>query len=509
MGIVIRQSTKSVFLTYIGIGIGVINTLWLLPYALTEEQLGLYRAIISAAVLFSTFASLGAANIPNRFFFYFKDLKNRHNGILFFMIILGSIGFLIFTFFLFQFRFLFVSAFIKNAPQILNYYSPLIFFGFILLFINIFESYNIIQQNPVIPIFLREVLTRAFLSGSLLLYVFFKFNYHFFILTLIGAYGIILVVLITYTNKQDYLFIKPDLRIFKSPLLKEIFVFTGFVSMTNISAIIITNIDSLMLSAYSGFRNAGIYTIAFFIAAFIAVPKKSLSQVLIPMVSEANKNNDKIKLNDLYKKSSITQLIMGGLIFLLIWVNIENVFKLIPHGSVYSQGKWVVFIIGLGYMFDMTTGINQEIVGTSKYYKIDLLFYPILGLTAIGANMFLIPIYGMTGAAMATAIIIFLQNTIRFFFLFLVFKIQPFSFNTVKALSIFILVIIINYYIPEIHNHFLYDIILRSLVLTSIFIFLVLFLKTSEDINLMFVKMSARIRISFRIFGNYYSKWKG
>lgn len=500
MGIVIRQSTRSVFITYIGIGIGVINTLWLLPYVLTEEQLGLYRAIISAAVLFSTFASLGSANIPNRFFFYFKDLKSKHNGILFFILLLGCIGFLVFTLLFLQFRFLFVSAFIKNAPLILNYYFPLIFFAFILLFINIFESYNIIQQNPVIPIFLREVLTRAFLSISLLLYLFFKFNYYSFILTLIGTYGIILLFLIIYTNTKNYLFIKPDLRIFKSSLLKEMFVFAGFASMANISAIIIANIDSLMLSAYTGFRNTGIYSIAFFIAAFIAVPKKALSQVLIPMVSEANRNNDQSRLNVLYKKSSLTQLIIGGLLFLLIWVNIENVFKLIPHGSVYSQGKWVVFIIGLGYMFDMTTGINQEIIGTSKYYKIDLLFYPFLSLIAIGANMFLIPRYGMTGAAIATAFTIFLLNTIRFFILFLAFKIQPFTFKTVKVLSIFILVIVINYFIPEIRNHFLYDIILRSFVLAAVFIFLVLFLKTSEDIDLAFHKLKSRIRIIFNSF---------
>src|ERR1035438_7583560 len=390
MGIV-RQSTKSVFWTYLGIGIGVFNTIWLLPYALTQEQLGLYRTIISAAVLFSTFASLGSANIPTRFLFYFKDLKSKHNGFLFFILIIGCTGFLVFSLFFLQFRYLFISAFIKNAPLILNYYFLLIFFTFILLFINIFESYNIIHQNPVFPIFTREVLTRGFLSVTLLLYLFLKFNYYSFILILIVTYGIILLILIYYTKTQDYLFIKPDLRVFKSPLLKEIFVFTGLISIGNISGIIINNIDSLMLSAYSGFRNTGIYSIAFFIAAFIAVPKKALSQVLVPMVSEANKNNNTSRLNELYKKSSITQLIIGGLLFLLIWLNIENVYKLIPHGSVYSQGKWVVFIIGLGYLFDMTTGINQEIVGTSKYYKIDLIFYPFLGLIAIGANMFLIP----------------------------------------------------------------------------------------------------------------------
>jgi O-antigen/teichoic acid export membrane protein len=494
MGIVIRQSSKSVVLTYAGIAIGVINTLWLLPFALTEEQLGLYRAIISAAVLFSTIAAFGSANIPTRFFFYFKDLKNRHNGILFFIILLGLVGFAIFTLLFLQFRYLFVSAFIKNAPLILNYYFPLIFFTFILLFINIFESYNIIQQNPIVPIFTREFLTRVLLSLSLVLFFFYKFNYTYFIYILIASYGIILLVLITYTGSQKYLFLSPSRQIFNSPLIKEIFVFSGLISIGNVSAIIIANIDSLMLSAYTGFRNTGIYSIAFFIAAFIAVPKKALSQVLVPMVSEANKNNDRSKLNELYKKSSITQLIIGGFLFLLIWLNIENVFKLIPHGSIYSQGKWVVFIIGLGYMFDMTTGINQEIVGTSKYYKIDLIFYPLLGLLAIALNMYLIPRYGMTGAALATAIILFLLNTIRFFLLLLFFKIQPFSFDTLKAILIFAIVIIINSFVPEIRNHFLYDILLRSFILTTVFIFFVLNLKVSEDINFTFQKMLIRIR---------------
>ena len=173
------------------------------------------------------------------------------------------------------------------------------------------------------------------------------------------------------------------------------------------------------------------------------------------MVSEANKNNDNIKLNELYKKSAITQLVIGGLLFMLIWLNIDNIFKLIPHGAIYSQGKWVVFIIGLGNMFDMTTGINQEIVGTSKYYKIDLYFFPVLCIITIGLNMFLIPRYGMTGAALATGITIFLLNTIRFFFILMFFKIQPFSLNTLKTILIFGVIIMLNCIIPELHNHFL------------------------------------------------------
>jgi O-antigen/teichoic acid export membrane protein len=243
-----------------------------------------------------------------------------------------------------------------------------------------------------------------------------------------------------------------------------------------------------MLSAYSGLRNTGIYTIAFFIATFIEIPKKSLSQVLIPLVSEANKNNDIGKLEELYKKSSLTQLIIGGFIFIIIWCNIANIFRLIPHGNIYSEGKWVVFFIGIGKLFDMATGINQEIVGTSRYYKYDLIYYPFIGIIAIGANMWLIPRYGMTGAAIAAAFSVFLFNTIRFLFILLVFKIQPFSFNIVKVLVIGSIVFLLSYFIPPFTN-LIIDILVRCLTITITFIGLILLSKSSEDINSIFNKI--------------------
>jgi|CZKP01.1.fsa_nt_gi O-antigen/teichoic acid export membrane protein len=488
MGIVIRQSAKSVILTYIGIGFGIINTLWLFPYILTEEQIGLVRTIINVAVIFSTFACLGTSHIPFRFFPYFRDIKKGHNGFLFFLLLIGAAGLLIFLFLFVVFKPVFYNVFSKNAPLLIHYFNFLIPFTFILVFTYIFESYNVIQQNPIVPIFTRETLTRISITISLLLFFIFKFSYSSFVTLLISFYGFILIVLIYYTYSQHYLFIKPNTSVFKSPLLKSIFVFGTFILMGNASGIVIINIDSLMLSAYSGLRNTGIYTIAFFIATFIEIPKKSLSQVLIPLVSEANKNNDIGKLEELYKKSSLTQLIIGGFIFIIIWCNIANIFRLIPHGNIYSEGKWVVFFIGIGKLFDMATGINQEIVGTSRYYKYDLIYYPFIGIIAIGANMWLIPRYGMTGAAIAAAFSVFLFNTIRFLFILLVFKIQPFSFNIVKVLVIGSIVFLLSYFIPPFTN-LIIDILVRCLTITITFIGLILLSKSSEDINSIFNKI--------------------
>jgi O-antigen/teichoic acid export membrane protein len=497
MGIIIRQSAKTVVITYIGIGFGILNTLWLMPAILTAEQIGLYRAIVSVAVLFSTFAALGAGNIPNRFFPYFKDIKNSHNGILFFILTVGITGFIIFTILYLNLKNLFINAFLKNSPSLVNYFYLIIPLVLIMLLITIFESYNIIQQNPVLPTFTRELLTRIFVTVGLILFFLVRFEYKWFINFLIVCYGVTLGILVYYTFSQNYLFLKPHTGVFKSPHFKSILVFAAFILMGNASGTIINNIDSLMLSGMKGLKDTGIYAIAFFIATFIEIPKKSLSQVLIPLASEANMKNDRGMLELLYKKSSITQLIIGGLIFILVWFNIENIFKIIPHGVEYSQGMWVVFYIGLGKIFDMTTGINQEIVGTSKYYKIDLAFYPFLGLVAIGANLLFIPIYGMTGAAMATALSVFLINTIRFFFLLIVMKIQPFSFNTLKALLAFAIVFIINLFLPHIQNHFLLDSILRSIVIGSVFITIILALKVSEDINMFTQKLIKRFLPNF------------
>jgi O-antigen/teichoic acid export membrane protein len=487
MGIVIRQSAKSVILTYLGIGFGIINTLWLFPYILSKEQIGLIRTIINVAVVLSTFACLGTSHIPYRFFPYFKDHKKDHNGFLFFLLLIGTAGLIIFLFLFVAFKPAFYNIFNKNAPLLLDYYYYLIPFTCILVFTYIFESYNVIQQNPIVPIFTRETLTRISITVSLLLFFILKFSYSYFIILIISFYGLILIVLIYYTRTQKYLFIKPNTSVFKSPLLKSIFVFGTFIIMGNASGIVIINIDSLMLSAYSGLGSAGIYTIAFFIATFIEIPKKSLSQVLIPLVSEANKNNDISKLEELYKKSSLTQLIIGGLIFILIWCNIANIFKLIPHGDIYSEGRWVVFFIGLGKIFDMATGINQEIVGTSKYYKYDLIYYPFIGIIAIGANMWLIPRFGMTGAAIAAALSVFLFNTIRFLFILIVFKIQPFSFNIVKVLIIGLIVFLLSYFLHPFTN-LIIDLSVRSLLIIIAFTGLILLSKASEDINLIFNK---------------------
>jgi O-antigen/teichoic acid export membrane protein len=482
MGIVFRQSAKIIFITYTGFALGYINTVIFYPLVLSKEEIGLIRILISASFLFATFASLGAANIPMKFFPYFRDHEKQHNGILFFILALGAAGYILFILFFFIFKNDIASIYSANAPMLIDYFYFFLPFTFIALFLNIFDSYVVIQQKAVVSNLVKEFLVRFFVTIGIILLLFNLINYQHFVIFIIAGYAVSLLVLIIYIQSQGLLFLKPNLSVFKSQYFKSILVFGFYILLGNTSGTIIANIDSLMLAAYKGLSVTGVYTVAFFIAAVIEIPRRSLSQAIFPLVSESNKNEDIKTLEMLYKKSSINQMIAGASLFILIWCNIENIFSLMPNGEDFVEGKWVVFWIGLSKFFDLATGANAEIVGTSKYYKVDLLFYIFLAVVGIIFNIIFIPIYGLNGAAFGSAMAIFLFNIVRYLFLLKVFRIQPFTLNSLKMLAAGMFILLINYLLP-VHPSFIFDLIYRSIVLIILFSGTVVLLNISEDVN--------------------------
>jgi len=99
---------------------------------------------------------------------------------------------------------------------------------------------------------------------------------------------------------------------------------------------------------------------------------------------------------------SLDILIVGSFLFLLIWVNLDNIFSLMP-GS-YSDGRYVFLFLGLARVMDMYSGLNGTILVTSKKYRYDFTFSLMLVALTVASNALLIPRWGMTGAALATMI---------------------------------------------------------------------------------------------------------
>jgi len=223
----------------------------------------------------------------------------------------------------------------------------------------------------------------------------------------------------------------------------------------------------------------------------IAVPSRAMMQIIYPITAQLLNENKLDELDVLYKKSAINLQVFGGLIMLGIFLNCKELYQLIPQE--YSGGIAVVFLIGLSKFYDMIIGNNAAIILNTKYYRWFLFFGILLVVLMIGLYMILIPIYGIVGAALATLIAVFFYNTIKVFFVFWKMNLLPFSIKTVYSLVIITLVFLM-FYFWDFDFHPIINIILKSILITSIYGLLNYKLNISIEMNEIFDKFISKVK---------------
>src|SRR5690606_23624601 len=101
MGKVIKESILTTFFSYLGVIIGYINLLWLLPFVLNPTQIGLFKTIQDMGLLLVPFAQLGLGNGITRFY---PNLKENQFAFFTLSLIISTLGFLLVGLLFFAFR---------------------------------------------------------------------------------------------------------------------------------------------------------------------------------------------------------------------------------------------------------------------------------------------------------------------------------------------------------------------------------------------------------------------
>nr|MBA2423197.1 oligosaccharide flippase family protein [Chitinophagales bacterium] len=370
MGIVKRQSVQSSVITYIGVAIGYVNLILLFPKFLTPEQLGLTRLLLSVATIFSQFSLLGTSVSILRFFPYLEDRKSRHHGFFSFTILVSLTGFIIFTLLFIILRGPITDIFQEKSSLFVQYYSYLFPLSFFLLFFELLFMYMRALFKTVVPTLIKEVVLRLIQTAALVLLTVGLVDFEGFLLLFIGSYLLHLLVIMGYAAYLRQLFIFSLIDFKGRVSVREVMRYSLLLFVAAIASYYTLNIDQIMLGALAGLASNAVYSIAFFIGTIIQIPGRAINSVAIPIVAEAWKQNDQKKLQQLYIQTSLNELIIGGFIFLLVWINTDLLLSLLP--PIYQEAKWVIFIVGLGKLFDLATGINGEILVISKHSKATL-----------------------------------------------------------------------------------------------------------------------------------------
>jgi len=480
LGVIFRQSIQNTIISYIGVALGFVITIWMYPNILTPEQYGLTRVLLSLAMVSTQLGSLGIKNTIIRFFPFFRDEEENHHGFLFLALIVPLTGFLLLGLGLYVFRPQITQYFVERSELLVDYYWFILPLAFSILFFHVITKFVQALYDTVLSSFLMDVAVRVLTALLLIIYLMGWVTFYQFVILFVLNYGIVLLILFVYMLWTSSASLIPDFDFLDRSLIQKMMNYSLFSFFGGIASIIVSNIDIIMLSSLAGLDDTGIYAIAFYIGSAITITRQSIYKISSPVIADAFKEQNFDLIEQIYKRSSLNQVLAGGLLFCGVIASLYNLMDILPKE--YSGGAMVIVIIGLANMFDMVTGINGAIILNSKHYRFDLYSTVLLIIITVILNYLLIPIYGIVGAAIGTGTAIIIYNTLKLFYVWLRFSMQPFQWKMLLIVFIGILSLIIAYIIPHPANNYL-DILLRSVVVTLTYVLPLWAMNISEELN--------------------------
>jgi O-antigen/teichoic acid export membrane protein len=481
LGIIQKQSISGTIYSYIGVLLGFIITGLLFPRVFITDEVGLLRVLVSYSTLLAQFAGLGFSAVTVKLFPFFQNDKKNHHGFLGLIALVSLAGFLIAATSYLLFKPVITQDANQDSALFVSYFYyviPLIFFT---LFFNVFDAYYYrVLYNAVKGIVVKEVIQRIFILAVILLFYFEIISFHQTVILYLLAIIFPALAMFFSLVRAGKFNLKLDLKFIDKKFGKEIASVAFYGIIASFSGVLVMNIDVLIVNHSLGLSAAGIFAITSFFGSLILVPLRTMGKISSVVISEAWKNNDLELINKIYYKSSLSLSVIGLLLFIGIWGNIDNVFHLITDK--YLPGRMVIFFIGISNLFDIALGVSPHIIVNSRYYK--YLAYFILGFAVLIVlfNLLLIPIYGITGAALAALFAKLIYNFVKYGFLYKKYGFQPFDLNYVWLILIGLFAYYASTFVPAFSNYII-DIILRSALISILFSAPVYLFKISDDIN--------------------------
>ena len=319
MGIVIRQSARNMIVTYFGFAIGAVNTMFLYTTFLTKENYGIVNFLLSAANVLMPIMAFGVHNSLIRFFAFCKNESERERFMSFMLLLpialiipICTLGYLFFD----QCTSLLLERNPKTGPYLWLIPVTAVFMAYF----EIFYAWVKVHMKSVFGNFISEVLVRAVVTVLLFAIHLGWLKQEDFFFWLTGAYGLQFVGMMAYAMKVRL----PKFSLQLPENTREIVAYSSVIIISGSVATLLLDFDKVMIPFYKVAEENAVYALAIFIATVIAVPSRAMLQILHPITAKLMSEQKLDELNQLYQKSAMTLQVLGGLIMLGIFLNIEE-----------------------------------------------------------------------------------------------------------------------------------------------------------------------------------------
>ncbi len=166
----------------------------------------------------------------------------------------------------------------------------------------------------------------------------------------------------------------------------------------------------LLLGVWESSENVGIYSAASRTAMLTSFVLIAVNSIAAPKFAALYQQGNMLALGSLARKSAKIMVMLASpalLLFILIPESIMSIF-----GDQFKEGSTILMILAIGQFVNVSTGSVGYLLmmtGNERLMRNNLIFISILGIVL---SLYLIPKYGILGAAIASALALSGQNLI-------------------------------------------------------------------------------------------------
>ena len=439
---VVKGTTIVLIGTAVGMLLGFASRVIVVRY-ITLSEYGVFSLAVALMVIFSTVATLGLAQGATRYIAYFrgKNELSKIKGVVF-----SSLGFTLIASVLLSIVLFFTSDILSTKafddPELstpLKIFSAAIPFSVLTgMLITIFRGFDRVDVRVYFQDILQGVLFPLLLGAVILL----GLQFLGVIYASLAATVITCLALAIYTMKKSPLPVKGGES--ASPVGKGLLLFSLPLLGTAMLGMIILWTDTMMLGYFKTSSDIGLYNGALPLARLMPIPLTSMAFIYVPVVSQLYSRglmNEMKRSYQVLTKWIFSLSLPLALILLLFPITTLNFL----FGYQYTEAAPALRILVVGLLIHTFLGANAMTLMVMGKTRLLLWASLIAVLLNIALNISLIPLWGITGAAVASLAAYSARNIFCSVKLYQLSKIHPFTKSYLKPIMASGIIIFIIY----------------------------------------------------------------
>jgi O-antigen/teichoic acid export membrane protein len=275
-------------------------------------------------------------------------------------------------------------------------------------------------------------------------------------------------------------------------LERKLISFSAPLMLSNVVAYLNGRTELLVLGMYLAADAAGIYNAAVRLAGLGLIVRTAFNAIFSPVISDLHNRGQITQLSTLFKLVTRWMLTAAMPIFLLQMLFAPQIMGL--FGPEFVAGARAMQVLSMGQIVNLATGAVGVMLIMSGRSNIAFINSIVMVSVALALDFWLVPAYGLMGAAVAGALVIAAINLVRLGEVWFLMQMQPFSRASFKpllaALPAFAVGLVWRQWLPL--NSFVY-LVLACLVVSGVYLVALLMMGLDHGDRVMIGAFQARI----------------